>query len=766
MGALNTWVLVAELVMALWAAGEWLRTLGQRQQLDPFGWVLATLAVVFFCAATLVRLAPIVAGRPLLPAPAVSELLVAGWGIMCALSSGRLAYRQSNHKLRFWLDAIMVTTALLAVGWSLLLAPIVDRSSGTRYSGDSQLMLAGVFDHRIGDLVMIAGLILLCSRLPALRSRSMVLMLASQTAIVVGDVTEGLVNRGDPRALPPIAVELCWTLALVLYAVNARRLRAVLLLSAEPVPPITDARPVGRVGLVLPYLPLVGILAFAGIRAKLHTTWGPAETWLAIVASLVVSVRQLLVLLDNRRLLVAVSERELRLQHQAFHDPLTGLPNRLLFGQRLQAATSLLPGEGTLSLLFCDLDDFKRVNDHLGHAAGDRLLAIAAERLLACAPEGASVARLGGDEFALLHTGDPHGESSAQVVAARIMATFQEPIDLDGEPLLVVVSIGIGHVRAGEVSTAEELLTRADLAMLAAKKQGKGRFATFDPAMKPADLHDRTLVNEFAVALRGGELYPAYQPIVDLATGHIIGLEALARWDHPTLGPVPPDQFIALAESTGLIGAVTRHMLQAVAADHEHWRKVGLRLPYVSVNIAPSLLCREDFRLAIEAVIAGGLPAENLVLEVTDTDTVSDHPAVGRTLNELRHRGVRVALDDFGAGFHTLTNLRLLPIDMIKIDRSILAGAAASARDDTLMAAYVDLGRRLGIAVVAVGVEDALASQRLLELGCPAAQGFLFSRPLTGADVAGRLANDALYAPVTGVPSPRPSTVGINTSRH
>lgn len=756
----RTLVQIAQLLLGIWATAEWLRTLGRRKLIDPLGWCIATGAVASWTSGDIVRLAPLLGGHATGAVPLASHILAALWGLLCAWSAWRLAARQSRTaRARFWIDGAMITTALLVVGWSAFFAPTL--RTGTGHAEASWIYHAAVFSHGLGDLLMLSGVLMLCSRLPTLRSGPMLYMLLSQAAVFVGDLFYLLPQAHGLRHGVPLVAEISWTAGAIFFGLNARRLRSMLLLGVRPVAAPTAGQPVGRLGLTLPYLPLVGIIALSAVRAARHTMWSPAETWLSMVAVLVVMARQLLVLYDNRRLLEAVHEREQRLRHHAFHDPLTGLANRLLFGERLDDAVAELPATTDLAILFCDLDDFKRVNDHLGHAIGDRLLQVAAERLQMCAPDGAMVARLGGDEFALLLVGDSAG---AEQVALRVMDAFAEPVDLDGEPLHVVVSVGIGRAGAGTISTARELLSQADLAMLTAKSQGKGRFAMFDPAMKPADLRDRRMVNDFAAALRDGQLTAVYQPIVELGTGRTVGLEALARWNHPERGAVPPERFIPLAEATGLIGALTEQMLTRLTHDHALWRECGAAVPFISLNVSPTVLLREEFSTAVSAAISSGLPAERLVLELTDGAPIPEGPSAESLLNELRATGVRLALDDFGAGRHTLMNLRRLPVDMIKVDRTIVAAADASERDHALLASYVAVGLTLGMAVIGSGVETVAQATRLRELGCVWGQGYHFARPMPADEILLRLQDvsctttSPASAPADALPNPRPES--------
>ncbi|MGE3234710.1 MAG: EAL domain-containing protein, partial [Thermoleophilia bacterium] len=424
-----------------------------------------------------------------------------------------------------------------------------------------------------------------------------------------------------------------------------------------------------------------------------------------------------------------------QLEHQAFHDPLTGLANRALVLDRLsQALLRAERRQEELSVMLLDLDDFKTVNDSLGHAAGDRLLTLAADRLRGVLRPTDTPARLGGDEFAVLLE-DADVEAAA-VVADRIIEAFHEPFDVGGREVFVSTTIGIAPATAGE-RNAEALVRDADAAMYTAKEQGKRGYAVFVPQMRTAAMARLEMESRLRNAVGREEMELVYQPIVRIADGSVVGVEALVRWRHPELGLLGPGEFIPLAEQTGLIDEIGEWVLRTACRDvMELLRGDGGDPPAVTVNLSPRQLRNPALADVVEAALRDtGLPPERLVLEITETAMAADTPGNLASLRALRRRGVRVAVDDFGSGYSSLGQLRRLPVDMLKIDREFLA-EARSAQATALLRAVVELGNGLGLTVVAEGVErqDQLALVR--GVGCALGQGWLWARPMGIADVA------------------------------
>jgi diguanylate cyclase (GGDEF)-like protein/PAS domain S-box-containing protein len=430
---------------------------------------------------------------------------------------------------------------------------------------------------------------------------------------------------------------------------------------------------------------------------------------------------------------------EQEVEYQAFHDALTGLANRALFLNRVDHALSLRNRTGLeLTVLFLDLDDFKSVNDTLGHAAGDQLLAKVAERLTLSLRPSDTVARIGGDEFAVLLEG-----SDAEVAAAvvsRIHSDSENPIHLLGTDLTVRASIGIA-VADGHLS-AEELLRDADIAMYSVKnrRQEAPGSALFEPEMRNSIVKRLELKTELHHAVEREELVLHFQPIVDLTSQVTKGLEALVRWEHPERGMIPPNDFIPLAEETGLIVPLGEWVLrEATLRAKELQESLGQSI-YVAVNLSARQLHGDDVSgLVARALAHSGLKAEDLVLEITETSLMEDASAGEKVLHELRSLGVRLAIDDFGTGYSSLSYLRRFPLDILKIDRSFIRGITEGPEESALAQALIQLSRIMTLDTVAEGIETEAQLARLRALGCKNGQGYLFSKPLPAAEIAQHL---------------------------
>ena len=441
-----------------------------------------------------------------------------------------------------------------------------------------------------------------------------------------------------------------------------------------------------------------------------------------------------------------------QLRHQAFHDTLTGLPNRALFEDRVRHAVARARRHGRgLAVLFVDLDDFKNVNDSLGHAAGDDLLRGVGERLDHCTRAADTVARLGGDEFAVL-VEESEGKR-ADDVAGRIHAALEEPFDIFGHEIFVHASIGVTLSEHG--STSEELLRNADMAMYAAKAGGKGRSETFRSTMHMAAQKHLQLSGDLRRALRDGELSVHYQPLVDLGDRHVLGCEALARWEHPELGNVPPQDFIPIAEETGLIIPLGRWILGEACRQAREWQltRPDEKPIYVSVNVSARQFrqCGTVVEQVKSALAESGVDSSLLVLEITESVLMQDRKAVNKELTELRRLGVRVAIDDFGTGYSALSYLREFPIDMVKMDQSFVNDLSRGAGDAALVRSVVELGEALDMEIVAEGIERQDQLDHLSGLQCDVGQGYFFARPLDGPAMSALLAAQA-PRPVTRAP--------------
>ena len=425
-------------------------------------------------------------------------------------------------------------------------------------------------------------------------------------------------------------------------------------------------------------------------------------------------------------------ELETQLTHQALHDPLTGLSNRRLFGDRLDHA---LRRRGTreLTVVLCDLDDFKDVNDRLGHAAGDQLLVEVAARLRTVAREGDTVARLGGDEFALLL--EDTGIEGAREVADRIHDWLSRPVTLEGETLLISASVGLADVLAEGV-TGEELLQHADVAMYLAKDGGKHSTAVYEASLHSAALERLQLRADLQRALDVGELVLHFQPTITLGPGEdtaptVHGFEALVRWQHPERGLLAPYHFIPLAEDSGLIVPLGTWVLQEACRAAVALQQPGRPHVAMSVNVAVAQLAAPGFVELVQAALAdSGLAPQQLVLEITETAVLAGADVVAPLLAQLRAMGIRIAIDDFGTGYSSLSYLRDLPVDILKVDKSFVDHVVGDEQGASLAEAIIAMGQSLHLTTVAEGVEDRDQADWLTSAGATYGQGYLWSRPV------------------------------------
>jgi diguanylate cyclase (GGDEF)-like protein len=413
----------------------------------------------------------------------------------------------------------------------------------------------------------------------------------------------------------------------------------------------------------------------------------------------------------------------------ATRDPLTGLPNRAALLDRLHHAVPAAARRGDrLAFMFLDLDRFKSINDSLGHAVGDELLQVVAERLQHGVREADTVARLGGDEFAVLLE-QPHDADAAVGVVDKLLSSIAEPIDFDGKALTVRASVGIAmYPEHGD--TADQLMRHADLAMYQAKQEAGLGYCVYEPRFDQAVRSRLTLEQDLRVALARDELALYFQPQVNLARSTLTGVEALVRWNHPQQGLVSPARFIPLAEETGLILDIGRWVLTEATRQLAAWRAAGVDIPRMAVNVSALQLRAELLSDVEHALRDAGLVPADLELEITETAITADGPLVLELLSKLRALGVGVAVDDFGVGFSSLALLRRLPVSALKIDRCFVQEIARNHQDATITRAIIDLGHGLDLRLVAEGVES--IDQRLIlsGLGCVEAQGYLFSPPL------------------------------------
>jgi diguanylate cyclase (GGDEF)-like protein len=481
-------------------------------------------------------------------------------------------------------------------------------------------------------------------------------------------------------------------------------------------------RPVPRRLSVMPYAAVLatgGLLLYGAIT---HARDLVAVAIGSVAVTLLVAARQMVALRDNVRLLDDLDARGRELAHQATHDVLTGLPNRTVLTRRITAA---LAAGDPVTVALIDLDDFKAINDDLGHAVGDALIIAVGERIAAQLPPGDMVARLGGDEYALLLCG--HDTAPLTAVAAQLRL----PVRAGGHDLVVESSIGLAPARAGD--TAVELLRRADVAMYEAKGQGKGRVVCYEPAMDQRSAEQSRLAADLRTALDAGELHLLYQPIVALPSGALYGVEALVRW-----GKISPVEFIPAAERTGLIVPLGAWILEEACRQAAAWRlTLGDAAPRtVSVNVSARQLREAGFAGEVGQVLRRtGLPPSVLTVEVTETAVFDGGTALAE-LKAIAALGVNIALDDFGTGHSSLGLLRTCPADVLKVDKSFVDDVTDNGHAAVVVAALIGICDGMGLRAVAEGVETAAQAEELYRLGYRYAQGYHFARPLPAAEIA------------------------------
>lgn len=485
----------------------------------------------------------------------------------------------------------------------------------------------------------------------------------------------------------------------------------------------TRSRGLDWAQLILPYVGFVGLTLLLAYHVWIGRRIEPAISAMIITIVVLISVRQVIATRAQNQLTQRLYWAQRGLAYQVHHDALTGLPNRLLFAQRLDAAMR----DGPFVLIFIDLDDFKEVNDRFGHAAGDELLCAVGERLKKCVNERDTLARIGGDEYAILISEE---RDAPDVVADRLRVALREPFAVHGSSLRVKASMGLVHSDTGGSSqTSDDLLRQADISMYAGKRTGKNSAVVYQQSARAQ--------SDFPTALRaaaGGVpdgFRLVYQPIVDLADRSLVAIEALARWTAPNGMEIPPETFVAVAEAAGLGARLDELVLDLACSEI---MTAGLDVN-IHVNVGAARLGSPGFEHHVRRVLERHrLPPRRLVLEITETLPIIDLPAAAAQIGRFRAVGVKVALDDFGAGYNSLTYLHALPVHVVKLDRSLAVGAEPE-RDLTVYRSVIRLCTELGLDVIAEGIETTAQADTILTAGCRLAQGHLFGLPAALADV-------------------------------
>jgi diguanylate cyclase (GGDEF)-like protein len=652
------------------------------------------------------------------PFPSIADVAyLLGYPVMVIAFTAAIRLRVRGGDQSGLLDGSILAAAAALVGWVVLVRPVLD-------GAEDPISLLVTAAYPLGDL-MVLGVAIGLLATPGARTPSFVMLISSIVLLFVADTAYAFQVASDSYVDGGL-LDTLWLCAYVTIAAAA--LHGSMRDVAAP-------HPVSVAWLSRLRLSLLAIAMLTGpvLIMVVNFRWESDVPILALGSaflSVLVLVRLATVVRALARDNAARVKLEGELSYRASHDPLTGLPNRRRFIERLEGVLSV-PDRRPLSVLFLDLDDFKTVNDSLGHAAGDTLLISVATRLQRHLREEDLAARLGGDEFGIILDGKE--AAAAMRVADRLLAALGEPVEVDGRQVTARASIGIVDASAPGVTTAQ-LLANADIAMYEAKDEGKGRARTYVQGTRTA-VQDRM---ELEADLRGvvarGELRIEYQPIMELPTGRTFGIEALVRWQHPTRGRLEPDAFVPLAERAGLIGEIDRFVLAESCLRLAAWRAVSPNL-MLSVNL--SALGLVDPGLVpdlVGATSTAGVPPSAIAMEVTESAILADSDVVRENLLALRASGARVAIDDFGTGYSSLSYLSRLPADILKIDRSFVEDLDR-AHDRGLAAVVVRLGQTLGLQTIAEGVTRPSQLEAVRALGCQLAQGYLFAGALAPAAV-------------------------------
>ncbi|MGU3503313.1 putative bifunctional diguanylate cyclase/phosphodiesterase [Mycobacterium sp. C31M] len=706
--------IVAGMLAAGCTAVAFRRCRGRRRR----AWGMLTLALGCWVLGDIVWAAhTLVLDTAPFPSPADAGYLL--FYVFACVALVRLPPTSAHQFIRLTFDGMIVAGSLFVIVWSAGLATVFGDSEGSRFA------VALAVTYPFADVLLLTVALLILASAPTGQRGVLTSVALGMSLLAVADAAFALLDvSGRYRSGGP--VDIAWVGGLLMLGVAAAVGESRHHHAAEA--PFVPS----RLAFWLPYVPLVG-----AVVTVVQTRSSAPLMVAALLVCVAVAGRQFVVADENRRLLASLSDRVSR-------DPLTGLANWATLHGRLSDDLARRHS-GEIVLLVLDLDDFKSVNDSLGHVAGDALLVAVSERLRGCVRTDQMVARLGGDEFAIVGSDEP---GSPYALAQRVFSSFDDPFPVDGHHVLARPSIGVATAAGDTLPvTADVLLKHADLAMYSAKRNGGGvrHFAAEMERAEPDALRadrfiprrsrNRTLqfADQLRQALVNGELGVVYQPQFGVTSGKMLAVETLVRWHHPQRGMVRPDEFLPVARHNDLMGELTDEVLRTAVRDVAQWRDNGVHLP-IAINLFPPSL--GDPRLPehlAEILGRGGLDGSALTVEITEDVMLANEPTAREVLHRLRSMGTRVSIDDFGSGYAGLNYLRQLPIDEVKLDRQLIAPMTTDPRAESIVAAMIGLCHTLGVTCVAEGVENQTTVRRLAELDCDVMQGFFCGPPVTAA---------------------------------
>ncbi len=634
-------------------------------------------------------------------------LLFAGLFTMPVWPSGSVA------KVRAITDGLLIAGGLLLISWYTVLSALVASPADTALAQGISLA------YPIGDVIVVTVLAIMWSRALTEARGTILLLIGGLGSLAVADSTFAYLQAQATFGSGNV-VDIGWVAGYLMVGLAA-------LFSLSRQMGTKRSRPPRWRAALLPYAPLPVAIGFA-IDERLTDGYINLFTLsMAVGLFLLVLLRQGLSVRENVILLRRLASNEVELHHRAEHDPLTDLNNRTSFIRFVDEYLSRIP-DRLSAVMFVDLDDFKHINDSLGHAMGDQAIVAVGQRLKSCMRDHDLVARLGGDEFAVFLT-RLRDVGQMVTIAERIIETLNEPFLSSDMRASVCGTIGIAIADRGD--DAGELLRRADIAMYAAKARGKGLFGIFEPSMHVAMYAPLERRADLERACDADEFILHFQPVVDVITREMVSVEALIRWEHPRLGMLSPVEFIDGLEQAGLMVRVGAWVLREACRQTVRLRRETGSDIAVSVNVSSSQILDAGFVSVVsDALAVSGLPAKALIVELTESGSIGESEVVGLRLRQLRAMGVRVAIDDFGSGYSSFTYLRRLRVDILKIDKTFVDGLLTGGPGAALVEGMIGLGTSLGLLTVGEGVEVEEQHAALVRLGCSMAQGYLHARPM------------------------------------